>query len=156
MDLFENAETTLIDDKDPKSALQQYETIYKQFPEKDVGAKALYSMGWIYDHTLHQPEMAMIYYDSLVATFPETDQGMAIQKKLEFTQKEKERIAKVIADSLAMADSLSKIQQIVVMDTVSQAVPDTNSTNTIPVVPVVADSLYTPSEENSNSDASDQ
>ncbi len=156
LDLFANAEKTLMEDDDPMGALQQYEDIYVRFPENSTGAKSLYSMGWIYDHTLHQPEMAMVYYDSLVAQYPETEYGIRIAKKIELTNQAKMRIEQAIADSIAMTDSLANVVQAADVDsTQSQSVvPD--SSDAIPVIPVADDSLNTSSEEADTTNAENQ
>lgn len=141
LDMFYVAEENLIKGNAVESAIDQYSKIYKQYPETEYAAKALYSIGWIYDHKLHDSKTAMMLYDSLLTTFPESVYAGTISTKMNRTKSE---IEKAKQDSIRAAQSDSTSQMIpadssgVMMfaDSLQQSIPVDSMQTNIETVPV--------------------
>ncbi len=141
LELFHTAEAHLLEKDNVQDAIDKYETIYQNFPETDYAAKALYSIGWIYDHELHQPDTAMVIYDSLLTQFPQSVYAGRISAKLSKTRAEMEKAKQdttqtLATDSTAVAMPADSLNQMLIPDSLRQsAAIDTNSA-TIEMVPV--------------------
>jgi len=105
-------------------AIDDFFSIYKEYPKSQYAPKALYTIGWIYENKLYDSGFAADYYDTLQTHYPRTEYARSIHSKLKFyrarmkaiqdsiaqVQKAIEDSLKLIAqqDSLAQLDSLSQ------------------------------------------------
>lgn len=108
----------LIEQKKYKNAITALYKIYKSHSNSPYAAKALYSVGYLYENELGKNDSAAAVYDSLSKKFPKTEFAGSVKSKLNFYNSR--RIA--IKDSIAKAqikleeekkDKSSKIEKTV-------------------------------------------
>ena len=80
--LFKEAESLLLDEKEPERALQIYEQIWKRSSATEFEPKAMYAMGYVYENYLDSLNRATIIYDSLLSRFPETKYAASVRPKI--------------------------------------------------------------------------
>jgi TolA-binding protein len=122
-DLYADAEKEMLN-KNYDSSINKFYNLYKTYPQSKLAAKALYASGWILENDLNLYDSAAVMYDTLSAHYPQSEYAMKVKPELstyELFKEEKEKAAEdslkaieqqeFVADSLAAADSLKKIQQ---------------------------------------------
>lgn len=124
---FHRAENLLLASNDPMAAYRIYERIQENYPESRWAPKAFYSMGWIHEHSLNEPERALTLYDSLIARYPDTEYALKVKPKIEAVRNEAKRIEMekqqaeaAAADSTGQAGTMSESGQAPVDSTVSK------------------------------------
>lgn len=97
------AAESLYDNLQYKEAINEFLNIYKLNPSSRLAPKALYTVGYIYENDLDEPEKAFGYYDTLVTKYSRNDYSEDIKPKVDFYIEEQQRIAdreKAIQDSI--------------------------------------------------------
>lgn len=152
-DLYAQAELKLSDSKYEES-FKQFYNIYQNFPASSFAPKALYASGWILENNLMKPDSAVIIYDTMSVKYPASVYASQIRPKLTFYKQEKERIRKVIEDSLLVikqlkadslkADSLKKNPPV----EIKQNIPDSlKSSNPVLIEEIETDSTQSEIEK---------
>ena len=154
---FRRAEDALWKRNDPGYALSQYRMLIDTFPESPLVPKSYYTMGWILENRLDNPEDATDIYKKLNQEFPETEYARHVLPKLTTLQQIREaELARIDSASAAVADTLTlkrpqKQDSLAVPE--SQSVPDTlmpSIEQARPVPPAVdlnSDTLKIPGEQ---------
>jgi tetratricopeptide (TPR) repeat protein len=83
---FKEAESLLLDEKHPRQALQLYQQIWQGCGGSEYEPKAMYAVGYVYEHYLDSLKRAEIIYDSLVSWFPDTRFAALVQPKIKAIQ----------------------------------------------------------------------
>lgn len=150
LDMFYIAERNLATVDTFETVIAQYDKIYQAYPETEYAAKALYSIGWIYDHKMHDPQNAMIIYDSLLTTFPASVYAEQINIKMNRTKTELEKakqdsLRAVQQDSLAQLMPVDSSRVLLTSDSLQQALPiDSNQIElNVPPTAVPQDTMQT-------------
>lgn len=104
-DQYASAEDLMLNGNYEKS-INNFFSIYKEYPKSPYAPKALYTTGWILENDLSLSDSAASVYDTLVAKYPTSLYGKNVSVKLTTYKKEKARIQKAIQDSLALAQKL--------------------------------------------------
>ncbi|MFO7525853.1 MAG: tetratricopeptide repeat protein [Ignavibacteriaceae bacterium] len=116
-DLYKQAESDMIAGN-YDSALKEFLSIHRLYPESPISPKALYAGGWILEKDLKLPDSAAVVYDSLVALYAGSVYSREVAKKLGGYKQEKLRLQKELeeADRLAQLengkDSVDKISGV--------------------------------------------
>ncbi len=66
----------------PREAVQEYYRVSQDYPQEDLGAKALYAAAWLNEHILKDIPQALADYDSLIARFPNSPYVSIAQNKI--------------------------------------------------------------------------
>ncbi|MDQ7064850.1 MAG: tetratricopeptide repeat protein [candidate division KSB1 bacterium] len=111
---YQMAEQILFDRGSTDLALRHLEWILKNSKDKDWRAKALYLMGWIYEHRLNKNQLAYESYKKLADDFPKSPLVRKIRRKI-YIYEQKQRELAAAADSakqttagVAKADSAAE------------------------------------------------
>ncbi|VAX29390.1 hypothetical protein MNBD_IGNAVI01-1411, partial [hydrothermal vent metagenome] len=113
-----------LDNEEYFDAIDDFFSIYKEYPKSQYAPKALYTIGWIYENKLFDSGFAADYYDTLQTHYPRTEYARSVYNKLKFYR----RRMKAIQDSIALVqkaieDSLKLIAQqdsLAQLDSLSQ------------------------------------
>ncbi len=54
-------------------AIDQFKQLYYKYPDSKYAPKSIYTIGWIYENNLQQPDSALIYYQILLKYYPHTE-----------------------------------------------------------------------------------
>lgn len=84
---FRKAEHAYLVDRNFKSAISSFETIYQNYPNSDFAPKSLLAMGWIYETSVTEPEKALAVYQSLLNSYPNSAYARSIKRKVEEAKK---------------------------------------------------------------------
>ncbi len=103
--LYLKAET-LIDSNKFTDAIPELKTIYDSYPKSTYAAKSLYTIGWIFENELDNPDSAAAYYDLLNSKFANSNYAKKIKTKIYFYKKE-------LAKKKAAADSVKNKSETV-------------------------------------------
>ncbi len=98
-DLYAEAEKQMLNDQF-KPSVKNFYKIFKAYPSSEYAPKALYAGGWILENKLDENDSAAVMYDSIANNYPKTVYASKILPKLNYYKSEKERIKKVIEDSI--------------------------------------------------------
>jgi tetratricopeptide (TPR) repeat protein len=79
---FKEAESLLLDEKRPRQALSLYQQIWQRCKGSDFEPKAMYAVGYVYEHYLDSLNRAQMIYDSLLSWFPDTRFAELVQPKI--------------------------------------------------------------------------
>jgi len=103
-------------------AIDDFYSIFEEYPSSQYAPKSLYTIGWIYENKLDDSGFAVEYYDSLQTNYPKTEYARNIYNKLSFYKiREKAiqdsivQIQKMVEDSLklvAQQDSLARLDSL--------------------------------------------
>ncbi len=101
-----------LEDENYFDAIDDFYSIFEEYPKSQYAPKSLYTIGWIYENKLEDNGFAAEYYDSLQTHYPKTEYARSVFNKLSFYN----RRQKTIQDSIAQAqkvieDSLNLIAQ---------------------------------------------
>jgi TolA-binding protein len=91
-------------------AIDNFFSIYKEYPESDFAPKALYACAWIYENNIKDPVRASEFYDTLIVNFPASQYVKVAAPKIALYKKElrkRESVLKDSLDALVISDSLS-------------------------------------------------
>lgn len=99
-ELYASAEDLMLDGKFDLS-INNFYSIYKDYPKSSIAPQALYATGWILENDLLLPDSAVTIYDTLIAKFPASVYVKKVSKKVTAYKQEKFRIQKAIQDSIA-------------------------------------------------------
>lgn len=116
-DLYKKAESDMIAGN-YDTALKEFLSIHRLYPESPISPKALYAGGWILEKDLKLPDSAAVVYDSLVALYAGSVYSREVAKKLGGYKQEKLRLQKELEEANRLAllvngkDSVSKISGV--------------------------------------------
>ncbi|MFA6440495.1 MAG: tetratricopeptide repeat protein, partial [Bacteriovoracaceae bacterium] len=91
MELFERAEL-LAEQKEFQSAVSSFKQLASRYVASPLSAKALYSAGWHYEHSLVNNDSAYSIYKRLVQQFPASQYSKVVQPKITEYDNELKRI----------------------------------------------------------------
>ena len=129
------------------SALFELKKIPTDFPKSVVAPKAIFASGWIEENELHNTEVAVEYYDTLIARYPASEYVRIIAPKVSFYKQEKRK------EELALNDSLNALvsNDSLKTDTVQVAVETIIPNDTVQVS--VVEKEQTPEQQGNNTDS---
>ncbi len=89
-DKFSRAEKLWLADKNPREALRLYQEYLNGQTDAERSSKALYAIGWLYEHELQDSEQAYQTYKQLLEKYPNSVYSKKIGKKVSaYAQKDK-------------------------------------------------------------------
>lgn len=114
--LYINAESQMIAGN-YESALKEFLSIHRLYPESDYSAKGLYAAGWVLEKDLRMPDSAAVVYDTLSVKYAASVYSREIAKKLggykqEIYRKQKEEQDRLSALQTAANDSIQKVTEL--------------------------------------------
>lgn len=98
----------LIEQKKYKNAISQLNKIYSNNSKSPYAAKALYSIGYLYENELGKNDSAAAVYDSLTKKFPKTEFASSVKSKLSFYNSRQAAIKDSIAKKQAALEEAKK------------------------------------------------
>jgi hypothetical protein len=110
-DLYIDAESKMIAGN-YDSALKEFLSIYRLYPESPISPKALYAGGWILEKDLNLPDSAAVVYDSLVARYAGSVYSREVAKKLGGYKQEKLRLQKELEEANRLAQQESGLDSV--------------------------------------------
>jgi len=139
---YRAAEALMIDKNYPE-AIATYFQIYKEHTKSNLAARSLYTIGYLYENELKQPDSAAAYYDSLTSKYQTTDYARSVLPKLNVYRQERKRLEdSVKAAQKKIADSLAQIEKAkqAISDSIAAAeqaksAPNEVSKDSLQVVP---------------------
>ncbi len=127
-----------LDNKEYFDAIDDFFSIYKEYPKSQYAPKALYTIGWIYENKLFDNGFAADYYDTLQTHYPRTEYARSVYSKLKFYKRRMKaiqdsiaQVQKAIEDSLrliAQKDSLARLDSLSLQDSLSTTQIDSAAT----------------------------
>ncbi len=94
-------------DSNYQTALNDFYEIYREYPESRFAPRALYTVGFILENDLSDPDSAASVYDSLTTKFRNTEYARAAMPKLNIYKQEQRRIQdSIAAEKKRIQDSL--------------------------------------------------
>jgi tetratricopeptide (TPR) repeat protein len=90
-----------IDQKKYKQAISALKKIYRENPSSPYSAKALYTIGFLYENELQKKDSAAAAYDTLSRKYSKTEFANAVRSKLSFYNSRQ----KALSDSLAKVNA---------------------------------------------------
>ncbi|MEN8192113.1 MAG: tetratricopeptide repeat protein [Bacteroidota bacterium] len=122
-------------------AIDQFFSIYEEFPQSQYAPKSLYTIGWIYENKLLDNGFAADYYDTLQTHYPKTEYAKSVSKKLRFYKQRMKtiedsiaQVQKAIEDSLkliAQQDSLAQLDSLKLEGVLSDSVSVQDTSNIV-------------------------
>ncbi|HEX9971363.1 MAG TPA: tetratricopeptide repeat protein [bacterium] len=106
---FRKAEQAYLVDRNFRSAISTFETIYQNHPNSDFAPKSLLAMGWIYENSVTEPEKALAMYQNLLDNYPNSTYAISIKRKVE--EVKKARSAPDVTKDDLLADKAASIQE---------------------------------------------
>lgn len=110
-DYYKAAEVKF-DSLDYNGAINSFYKIYKDNPKSKYAAKSLYTIGWILEYELSNPDSAASIYDTLTTKYRASEFARSVQTKLTGHKQEQRRIQ-------AVQDSIKKANEIIIDTTKS-------------------------------------
>lgn len=80
--IFLEAEEEFFEKGNPEKAIKIYSTVVDDYPHSRLAPKALYAIGWIYEHDLNSNSKAIAIYQRLMKDFPQSPYSKTVKKKL--------------------------------------------------------------------------
>jgi len=93
------------DSLDYSGAIKSFLKIYKENPKSKFAAKSLYTIGWILEYELSNPDSAASIYDTLTTKYRSSEFARNVQTKLT-GHKQEERRLQAIQDSIKKANEI--------------------------------------------------
>ncbi len=147
--VYNQAEAAFFKDNDIDRAFELWDNVIDNYPQSEYSQKAAYAKAWHQENTLYNLDEAIVLYQALVDSFPESPFVSQIKPKLaevDKIRKAEEARQKAIADSLLKLET-ARLDSIRA-DSLAALAPDslalTDSTT------AVADSLNTKNQPPSN------
>ena len=116
-----------LEEEEYYDAIEEFFSIYLEYPESQYAPKSLYTIGWIYENEISDYGFSADYYDTLQAHYPKTEYARSVSVKLRYYKQTMKSIQdsiaqaqKVITDSLnliAQQDSLARVDTLSQQDT---------------------------------------
>jgi len=101
--LYKRAEAT-IDSGDYGQAITVLKKISTEYPLSPFAAKSVYTVGWIYEHRLSQPDSALSQYKALVQTYAGSPYAAVVRPKV---------LARKVSDADSSAKSVQEKEKTV-------------------------------------------
>jgi len=104
MIIYKQAEEVFFRDDDIEAAFELWDRVIEEYPQSVYAQKSAYAKAWHYEHTLFNLDDAIVMYQALVDSFPESPYVATVKPKLaavDKVRKAEEAKQKAIADSLA-------------------------------------------------------
>jgi len=101
--LYKRAEAT-IDSGDYGQAITALKKISTEYPLSPFAAKSVYTVGWIYEHRLSQPDSALSQYKALVQTYAGSPYAAVVRPKV---------LARKVSDADSSAKSVQEKEKTV-------------------------------------------
>lgn len=103
--LFEEAENAFFQD-DYESSVALLQSLVDRFPDSEFAAKALYTIAWIYEYHLNDPDEVVKAYKKLTREFGDSEYSRAIAEKL--------RQVNIVLDAQKRGQALQLLAQRVI------------------------------------------
>lgn len=91
-----------------ESALKEFLSIYRLYPESDYSPKGLYAAGWVLEKDLKMPDSAAVVYDTLSVKYAASLYSREVAKKLGGYKQEIYRKQKEEQDRLSALQTVAK------------------------------------------------
>jgi TolA-binding protein len=106
---YKNIEQS-IENKNYSSALDELRQFIIKYPESIKRAKAIYTIGWIYEYSMSNKDSSLMYYKELKDNYPASEYTTSVIPKLEFyASLEKINDTTKVKDSLKITNDSTKI-----------------------------------------------
>lgn len=89
-------------------AIKQFYSVYERFPKHKLSPRSLYNIGWIYERDVVNLDSAIVYYDLLIAKYPESE--YAKELILPLAQLKSVKYGEKVPDSLAYKTKFTDLQ----------------------------------------------
>jgi TolA-binding protein len=90
-ELFEQGER-LSEEKKFEQAIVAFRNVHAQYSASPLAAKALYSIGWHYEHSMHNTDSALAVYKRVIAQYPATQFAVKVRPKVSEYESEMRRL----------------------------------------------------------------
>ncbi|MDZ7264767.1 MAG: tetratricopeptide repeat protein [candidate division KSB1 bacterium] len=118
---FRTAEQAYLESKNFDYAINTFESIFQNYPQSEWAPKALLAAGWVYEHSMRQPDKAFQTYESLLEKYPASIYAKRVKPKVEKVRQARAAAAKgAAADSLALAAIDDEREKIIAPSDTSQ------------------------------------
>ena len=118
-DLYATAENEMLEGNYNQS-INNFYSIYKDYPKSPFAPQALYASGWILENNLELSDSAASVYDTLNTKYPSSLYAKNILKKLVAYKQEKAKIEKALQDSLATIQKLQADSSVIASNTTEE------------------------------------
>lgn len=102
----------LIGVSDFDSAIYIMKEIVKNYPESIYKAKSLYTIGWLYENEIDQPDSAITYYKKVLETYRYSDFALVVVDKVNIYNAEQERIQREKKEAEKVIKETSPVDNI--------------------------------------------
>ncbi|MBN1464453.1 tetratricopeptide repeat protein, partial [candidate division KSB1 bacterium] len=116
--LYTQAEEAFFKHNDINRAFQLWDRVAIRFPQSEYAHKSAYAKAWHCEHTLYKLDDAIVLYQALVDSFPESPYAATIKPKLAAVDKVR---GEEEAKQKAVADSVARLQQAVLDSTAADS-----------------------------------
>jgi len=110
-------------------AARQFNRIAEEYRDSPLAPKALYSLGWMFENTLKQPDSALYYYRLLVERYPQSEYAKDVRAGVEIALAHQSGLYDVSTGKMIERKQLIDTTQIPAVD--STAKPDAQIQQTI-------------------------
>ncbi len=76
-----------------------------KYPDSPLMPKAVYSMGWVYEHVYPSKDSALKYYTTLKTDYPNSDYTKTVLSKLEFFESLNRKDTSTVSDTTGIKDT---------------------------------------------------
>lgn len=87
------------------SAIQKMKLLHITFPDTPYGAKALYGIGWVYDHHLRNLDSALVRYEQFQDEYPDNNLNNRVTKRISELENIQTAIAQQSAEKTTSSPS---------------------------------------------------
>ena len=123
-------------------AARQFNRIAEEYRDSPLAPKALYSLGWMFENTLMQPDSALYYYRLLVERYPQSEYAKDVRAGVE--------IALAHQSGLYDVSTGKMIERKPVIDTIEVPAVDSSTSQPDAQIQKPADTTRTLSDPNAN------
>jgi len=91
VELFEQGER-LSEENKFEQAIAAFRNVYAQYSASPIAAKALYTIGWHYENSLHNTDSALAVYKRIIVQYPATQFAVKVRPKVSEYESEMKRL----------------------------------------------------------------
>jgi len=72
-----------IESGDYQNAVRHLKGVVSTYPQSPFAAKSTYALGWLYEHRLHHPDSALVFYRNLIEHFGNSEYAVAVRRRVQ-------------------------------------------------------------------------
>jgi len=69
-----------------EEAVSRFRTVHQRYPASEYGKRAIYALGWMYEHRIMNLDSALAYYKKYQAEYPDTELSSTVKDRIEELQ----------------------------------------------------------------------